>query len=158
MAGSLEARPRWPDKKITVDKQVLDALYKAQALLPSSIQLVITRAYQAEGSIRKLFRTLGKYIFVGLYPARHAEADAIFGHNGHATDGNHIDVSLRHNGQLLHFLPLGVFTPLSILQYRAQHCSDIIKLAKETLATVGFRIHPNHTEALQIHCDFIASC
>ena len=156
MLHPIETKPRWPDRKITINNAALEALCKAQDSLPPSIRLVITRAYQPEGRIRKLSRQLGKYIFALAYPARHTEVAEIFGHNGHATDGNHVDVAIRYNGRLLKFLPLGVFTPLSAIQCRKQQYREIIQQTAKALVTAGFSVHSNPTEALQIHCDFIS--
>jgi hypothetical protein len=151
----VEIRPRWPDRHVLLDDAALERLCKAQAILPPSVKLIVTRAYQPEKIMQRFLRTAGRVLFLLLYPARRGELSDIFGHNGHAADGTHVDVGIRHNGRQLSFLPLGVFTPEFLRKRREEQFSFAIAETRKALAAAGFRIHRNPTEASQIHCDLM---
>jgi len=150
----IKINPRWPDRHVLIDSQALERLYEAQSRLPSAIKLILTRAYQPEGTLQKLFRATGRRLFSLLYPARRPEINDIFGHNGHANDGTHVDIAISHNGERLNLLPFGVFTPSFIIRRKEYQHRYAILETRKALVAVGFRIHRNPTEALQIHCDF----
>lgn len=155
ICNSIEIKPRWPDKEVVIEDISFQHICRAQASLPSFLKLVITRAYQPEKATQKLFRAMGRKLFVLLYPQRHKELEDIFGHNGHAADGRHIDIRIKYKERYLAFLPLSVFTPLFIIRRNEQRYKDSIQQVKHALVSAGFHIHPNPTEALQIHCDLI---
>lgn len=157
--AGLLIRPRWPARRVVVDARVVDRLRAAQAALPDTIELVLTRAYEPAsstlGCARNGFRALGIALFRVLYPARRDEVADIFGGNGHDVDGTHVDVSFRVAGRRMRLLPLGVFTPPGWQRRRARRCQPDLERVKAALAAHGFRIHRNATESLQIHCDLI---
>lgn len=152
-------RPRWPARQVAVEAEVLGRLQAAQAQLPATIELVLTRGFEPRSSslgfARNGFRAAGRAMFRLLYPARRDEIADIFGANGHDVDGTHVDVSLRLDGRRVRMLPLGVFTPLGWQRRRARRCGPALASVKAALAAQGFRIHRNPTESLQIHCDLI---
>jgi hypothetical protein len=152
-------RPRWPARRVVVDAAVLEGLQAAQAALPDAIELVLTRAYEPKssglGGARDAFRAAGILMFRWLYPGRRDEITEIFGANGHDVDGTHVDVSFRLDGRRVRMLPLGVFTPPAWQRRRARRCAPALAQVKAALRAQGFRIHPNATESLQIHCDWM---
>jgi hypothetical protein len=134
-------------------------LQRAQDTLGETAQLIITRGFEP-GSfmLRRLhsaMRKIGAIIFVLCYPHRLCEAPAIFSSNGHDSDGTHVDVAISQHGNVLKLLPGGVLTPSSTIAAIEAKYSSILENVRTSLSEVGFRIHPNQTEALQIHCDLI---
>lgn len=156
---ALLVRPRWPARHVAIDPATLNALLAVQRTLPAPIRLVLTRAYEQRsstpGGVRKAMRILGRRMFVALYPGRRDELEDIFCTNGHDEDGTHVDVGIAIDGTRLQFLPLGVFTPLSVQRRRSARLYDTLAMVKAALASQGFRIHRNGTESLQIHCDYL---
>lgn len=150
---AIEISPRWPDKHVLIECQTLNCLFEAQSRLPSEIKIILTRAYQPERTLQKLVRAAGRFLFCVLYPMRRNEVNDIFGHNGHATDGTHVDIAINYKGNRLNLLPLSVFTPSFITRRRERLHMYAIFETKKALIDVGFRIHHNQTESLQIHCD-----
>jgi hypothetical protein len=139
----------------------LAGLEEAQRrLTPLRIQLVLTRGYEERGPLNRLHgmaRRVGAVCFRLLYPRRAGERFEIFSPNGHDHDGgNAIDVSVIHEGNRLSFLPWGVFTPYCVLSERKRRHEPVIAAVWAALQEAGFSIHPNPTEALQIHCDLSA--
>ena len=149
--------PRWPASQVILEAEVLQCLLDAQALLPSTLRLLVTRGFECSqgklGGFRRLVRRLGIAVFRCCYRHRHDEIDAIFGANGHDLDGRHVDVSLVRHGRRVRLLPLGVFTPLRWQQHRVSRHAEAVAAAKDALQRCGFDLHPNATESLQIHCD-----
>lgn len=158
--NGLRIAPRWPAAQVQLDPVVFARLRDTQALLPPTIQLLVTRGYEPGGGrlggFRTLSRRLGMAMFRICYPKRHAEVTDIFGSNGHDLDGRHVDVSIVLDGKRLRFLPLGVFTSLPLQQRRINRHASAISAVKQALLACGFQIHRNPTESLQIHCDYPA--
>jgi hypothetical protein len=151
--GSIHVQPRRMEHLVMVTPAAFRALCSAQALLPPEIQLVLTRGYEPATFVLRLSRRIGWLLFTLLYPLRAKEAGEIFHHNGHASDGDHIDVSIRLNKQLLHLLPLSVFTPLSLIKKIEFRHAILLARVTGALRSEGFVVHQNRVEALQIHCD-----
>ncbi|BCT33838.1 hypothetical protein PproGo58_33330 [Pseudomonas protegens] len=143
-----------------MEREVFVQLLKVQSSLPRSVQLLVTRGYERKSSYLGFFRTLSRWLGIRLfclcYPGRKEELEDIFGSNGHDVDGTHIDVSIVFNGKRLRFLPLGVFTPPARQQQLQGRYSAVVDEVKNLLKRHGFEIHRNHTESLQIHCDYKA--
>lgn len=156
----LRIAPRWPAAQVQLEADVFARLCHAQLQLPAAIQLLLTRGYEPGGgrlgSFRQLSRWLGIALFGACYPHRRDEVTAIFGANGHDRDGRHVDVSIVLHGRRLRLLPLGVFTSLPLQQRRIARHASAIRAVKQALLASGFQIHPNPTESLQIHCDYLA--
>lgn len=152
-ALSIGINPRWPQKEVIIDKRALDAVCKAQALLPTDIRLILTRAYQKESKRLKFLRRIGAAFFSVVYKHRCNETKEIFGHNGHGTNGLHVDIAILYKGSRLKLLPWSVFTPTFLIKRIQERYSVVIEQTCDALIKVGFVIHPNATEALQIHCD-----
>ncbi len=153
LSHGLVVEPRWPDSCVYIDATALRCLQEAQNALPDSLHLVLTRAFQKEDPILKRMRLFGAYVFKFLYPSRKHETKEIFGHNGHALDGTHLDVSITYNGEKIKLLPFGVFTAKKVLLKIERDHLDVIMQVRKALEFNGFAIHANKTEALQIHCD-----
>jgi hypothetical protein len=158
-SNSICVRPRLPYRKVFIAPQALEALQAAQGLLGNDVKLVLTRGFENSGcvlrALHRVGRLLGAILFRIVYPGRASEIKDIFCPNGHDLDGTHIDVSVIAKGQLKRLLPFGVFTS-------RQHAAKIRDSEKAWLPQVykaleqcGFRIHPNLTESLQIHCDLM---
>ncbi len=152
--SSIKIDPLWPQKSIFIDDLALAAAQEAQALLPTSIRLVISRGYQPEFIWLKGVRFFGGLLFRILYPNRKSEIKEIFGHNGHATDGRHIDIQIEFEGNRLNFLPYRVFTPVKKIEHLKMTYDAVLSQVTIALQKAGFKIHHNKIEALQIHCDF----
>lgn len=159
--ASLQIRPRWPARQVSVDITVLNKLQYIQTQLPAEIGLILTRGFEpkeaALGGARKLFRWLGIRVFRLCYPGRQSEVADIFGSNSHDRDGTHIDISFRLNGRRVRMLPLGVFTPSMWQRHRIARYATPLAQIYEALRQEGFQIHGNATESLQIHCDWLPS-
>lgn len=157
--GGLEVLPRWPANHVELSGRAWLSLQKAAADLPDSISLILTRGYEAPraglGQARRAFRWLGIALFRTVYPGRCTEVADIFGANGHDVDGNHVDVSIRWQGQRLRLLPLGVFTPTRWQARRLSKAQTVVRQVQDALRRQGFCLHRNDTEALQIHCDLM---
>ncbi len=153
MSKTLLVNPRWPQRHVLVDNQALICLHRAQTFLPLNIKLVLTRGYQPEGTLLKKCRYGGARLFSFLYKKRRHEICEIFGHNGHAINGTHVDVAIDYNGERLSMLPYGVFTPLWMLTRARRRHQTVLEKVHTALIKAGFVIHKNPTEALQIHCD-----
>lgn len=125
----------------------------AQLGLPDGVKLLVTRAYQPERRLHAIARGLGTLLFGIVYAGRRAETLSIFGHNGHAADGTHVDVSVQVDGRTLRLLPLGAFTPLFLVKMAARRHAQVLADVRVALAAAGLEVHANPTEALQIHCD-----
>ncbi|MDH0276373.1 hypothetical protein N7349_17660, partial [Stenotrophomonas sp. GD04089] len=151
--------PRWPSTHIQIEAEVLQRLLDAQALLPTELRLLLTRGFESRhsrlGGFRRAVRRLGIAVFRTCYPQRRDEVDAIFGANGHDIDGRHVDISMVLHGQRLRLLPLGVFTPPNWQARRVSRHAWAVAQVKHSLQHCGFQLHPNPTEALQIHCDYL---
>ena len=159
-SGVFRVAPRWPYRIVLLSEMAFCRLEEAQArLMPLRLQLVLTRGYEERGPLNWLHgaaRRVGAGLFRLLYPRRAGERFEIFSPNGHDHGGNAIDVSVIHDGKRLSFLPWGVFTPYATLcKLRRQH-EPAITAVWAALREAGFAIHPNPTEALQIHCDLSA--
>ncbi|KTC33138.1 hypothetical protein [Pseudomonas sp. ABAC61] len=154
----LQVGPRWPSSNVLLDRQVFQQLLEVQSSLPDSVRLLVTRGYENKGSRLGVFRTLSRWLgiklFVWCYPGRQDEVEDIFGSNGHDVDGTHVDVSIIFNARRLRFLPLGVFTPPSRQGLLKARHGALVDEVKAALVHCGFQIHRNHTESLQIHCDY----
>lgn len=151
--GILSVHPRWPDKFVLIDPVAKDYLSHAQTLLPENLQLVLTRGYQPETWLIRIMRKLGRHLFCLLFPKRRNEASAIFLHNGHASDGTHIDLSIELDSRRLNFLPFSVFTAMPTLLKRREKYRETLNQVCTALKASGFSIHFNIIEASQIHCD-----
>ena len=154
--SNIEIAPLGFSSCVLIDITAFKAVKKAQSLLKPEIKLVITRAYQPESLFIKWARYFGARLFSLIYPARENEAEEIFGHNGHAIDGRHVDISIKYKGNLLILLPNSVFTNLQKIEKIKQKNSQVIADVRAALQNTGFSIHHNITESLQIHCDLIA--
>lgn len=154
----LTIAPRWPSSQVALDSQVFQQLLKVQQGLPGTTRLLVTRGYENRssrlGGFRTLSRWLGIRLFCWCYPGRQDEVDDIFGANGHDVDGTHVDVSIVLEGKRLRFLPLGVFTSPRRQQLLKARYATAVDGVKAALVQCGFQIHRNHTESLQIHCDY----
>jgi hypothetical protein len=153
--GGLQVAPRRLRRRVWISPEALSRLQDAQQSLPSNIQLILLRGYEP-GSIprrliRRLNRNIGSILFQVIFPSRASEASEIFHPNGHDIDGNHIDVALAVNGKRLQTLPFDVFTPARLIERNSQDTA--VEVAWKVLSSVGFEVHRNKTEALQIHCD-----
>jgi hypothetical protein len=155
ITADIKVIPRGFSKSVLIDKEAFKAIEEAQLLLPQDIKLVITRAYQPESTLIKFARIIGSKVFALIYPKRKPEIPEIFGHNGHATDGKHVDISIEYKGQILKLLPISVFTKPDTAKNISRQYSEIISQVWHVLQQCGFAIHNNKIEALQIHCDFI---
>lgn len=154
----LNVEPRWPATKVMIDENVFLKLIEAQTLMSPSVELLLVRGYENNSTHLGFFRTLSRWLgiklFATCYPGRKDEINDIFGANGHDVDGSHVDVSIVLNGKRLRFLPLGVFTSLGRQHLSAAEYLPVINEAKDALRKCGFEIHRNHTESMQIHCDY----
>lgn len=159
-AGAFCVAPRWPYRSVLLSELALTRLEEAQRLLvPLRIQLVLTRGYEKRGPVNRLHwvtRQVGACCFRLLYPQRAEERFAIFSPNGHDHGGNAIDVSVIHEGRRLVLLPWGVFTPSATLREKKRRYETVLTAVWAALQQAGFSIHPNPTEALQIHCELSA--
>jgi hypothetical protein len=154
--SNIGVNPRWPQKFVLIHPDALSAVEKAQSTLPSSISLVITRAFQPQGVLLRIMRLIGALVFMVIYSHRKNEVKEIFGHNGHATNGKHIDIGIIYKGQELKMLPQSVFSSLKTISEINTTYGDILAIVQQALKTSGFEIHRNQTEALQIHCDYLS--
>ncbi len=149
--------PRWPYGSVLLSDLALIRLEEAQArLTPLRLKLVLTRGYEERSPLNRLHgvaRLVGSGLFRLLYPRRADERFEIFSPNGHDHGGNAIDVSIVQDGRILSFLPWGVFTPSLTLDKKRREHEPVLAAVWAALTEAGFRIHPNPTEALQIHCD-----
>ncbi len=157
--SNLQVKPRWPYREVLICPEAFTRLQQAQDRLGVTAQLVITRAFEPGNFILRrlhsLMRTIGAICFVMRYPQRSSEVPAIFSANGHDKDGTHVDIAIIHNGKLLRLLPRSVLThATTIAAIEAKH-SKLLEAVRTSLREVGFRIHSNQTEALQIHCDLM---
>lgn len=158
-AAPVPIKPRWPYQYVHIEDSTYAALLKAQQQLSTkNIQLVLTRGLEKEGSLLKIlhlvFRKIGCILFFIIFPRRWNEAKDIFSTNGHDKDGRSIDVSIVVNDRALHFLSRGVFTTSSEIKENYHKNQQIIDTVWRVLESSGFKIHPNKTESLQIHCDY----
>ena len=146
-------RPRWPRRVVLIERDTFARVELAQTMLPATIRLILTRAYEPETRLQKGLRQLGAFIFACIFPSRRSEVTEIFGHNGHADDGTHVDVGVEEQGRRINLLPMGVMTPTAVQNWRSHKHRAVLAAVRSSLEAVGFRIHPNPTEAMQIHCD-----
>jgi hypothetical protein len=96
---------------------------------------------------------VGALLFRLLYPSRANQAPEIFSPNGHDTDGTHVDVAVEVSGTVQKLLPFGVFSTSNQVANIAKREEALLSRVYAALHFVGFRVHSNPTEALQIHCD-----
>lgn len=157
MHGRISIKPRWPAKQVRICPQAFGRLQLAQAKLPPAIELIITRAFEPPGTgltqLRTCSRWMGIQLFSSVYAHRKSEVSDIFGANGHDRDGTHVDVSILLNGRRVRLLPLSVFTPDWLQNARVKKYQETIDQVFRVLNEVGFDLHRNRTESLQIHCD-----
>jgi hypothetical protein len=151
-------KPRWPSNHVHISDETYARLKEAQTKLQShDIKLVLTRGYEKERVVfmylHKLGRKVGATIFCILYPKRIHEVKSIFSTNGHESSGNCIDVSIIHKRNLLRLLPRGVLTSKSAIKSIQQINDHVLRRTYDALKSAGFLIHPNPTEAMQIHCE-----
>ena len=158
-SGAIKVRPRWPYSRVLVSPEAFESLERAQSLLSPDLQLVLTRGLEPGGWLLKRFhwlgRKLGASVFLILYPTRSHERAEIFSANGHDKDGNHLDVSIIHAGVQKRFLPFGVLTSSSLVDASKEAESVVLDTIYKALRSVGFSVHSNPTESLQIHCDLV---
>ncbi len=102
----------------------------------------------------RILRRIGQWLFIAILWPRRDEAAAIFYHNGHADNGDHIDIAVVVDGVRLQFLPFDVFTPMFLVRRIEIQYADVLIRVYTALRAVGFTIHSNRIEALQIHCDW----
>ena len=155
--GAIKVAPRWPYSEVHVSIEALKRLELAQAKLDSSIRLILTRGFEPGNLITRnlhnLFRKLGGWAFIIVFPGRRSERSEIFSSNGHEIDGRHVDVSIEQYGKIHKFLPCGVFsTCASVELAKVANCA-LLQDVQGALVECGFTIHSNPTESLQIHCD-----
>lgn len=155
--SNLQVQPRWPYKKVLICPEAFNRLQQAQEKLGDAIQLIITRGFEPGSFVMRQFHSLmrkvGATIFKFYYPKRLDEIPAIFSPNGHDKDGTHVDVAISKNGKRLNLLPKGVLTSVANIEVIEAQYSDTLEIVRKSLSEVGFKIHFNRTEALQIHCD-----
>lgn len=152
---SVLIRPKRMRKQVLVSQRAFDQLCVAQALLPPEVQLILTRGYEKETVVLRLLRNLGSHLFQSMYPSRKDETNFIFQHNGHAVNGDHIDVSVMIRDTSLNLLPFGVFTPIFLIEKIELNNKAILAQVRSALQTSGFSVHGNRVETLQIHCDLL---
>lgn len=155
--GDIAIRPRWPATQVRICPQAFRQLQLAQSKLPREIDLIITRAFEPLGTgltaLRSFSRWLGIQLFSSIYANRKSEVSDIFGANGHDLDGTHVDISIRLDGRRIRLLPMSVFTPDWLQNARVKKYQATIDQVFRVLNEVGFDLHRNRTESLQIHCD-----
>ncbi|MCE9614376.1 MAG: hypothetical protein K8T26_08870 [Lentisphaerae bacterium] len=152
-------RPRWPYKTVLITAKALEGLLAAQGDLDrqgDGLALSVIRGYEtpAQTARRNRLRRLGAAIFTRLYPRRRAEAAGIFSTNGHDRSGDHVDVRFAVAGKTPVLLPLGPLTPAWLIRRTHRLHGPELERVWAALRKAGFRIHPNASEALQIHADF----
>lgn len=157
-ATSFLVRPRWPYDKVFISDEALRRLMAAQnTLFDHGLTLALTRGYESRGKLtriaHRLGRAVGMVLFCLVFPHRYRERQAIFSPNGHDRSGDCIDVALVHRGEMLTLLPLGVFTPCWLIRRARRVHQRELALAWSALASAGFSVHDNPTEAMQIHCE-----
>jgi hypothetical protein len=156
--GSIIIKPRWPYRYVYISNNTYEKLMAAQEQLQKyNVQIVLTRGFENEGSLKKSLHTLGRrtgaVIFTFIFPQRQNEIKDIFSANGHDVDGDSIDVGIIADGKPLNLLPYGVLTTTTqITNIRNAH-RQILDTVWDALQACGFSIHPNKIEALQIHCE-----
>lgn len=157
MHGDIAIMPRWPATQVKICPQAFRQLQLAQSKLPSELNLIITRAFEPPGTgltaLRSFSRWMGIQLFSSIYANRKSEVNDIFGANGHDLDGTHVDISIRLDGRRIRLLPLSVFTPDWLQNARINKYQETIEHVFRVLDQVGFDLHRNRTESLQIHCD-----
>lgn len=156
----IAVRPRWPYTEVLITEDTLTALRKGCAAITKQapgIKLAVIRGYETpeQTGRRNLLRLLGTTVFLVLYPWRYAEIRSIFSPNGHDRSGQHIDVNFSLNGVNVILLKYGPLTSLTAIRRTVAQLGRELNLIWGTLEACGFRIHPNISEALQIHCDLI---
>ncbi len=154
----IKVQPRWPYLSVLISERALAQLKHAQSEIRKDldgINLILTRGYESyfTTKLRRIPRKLGSIIFAIIYPSRKSECIEIFSPNGHDESGDHIDVSVELDGCKLKFLPWGVFTSAEKLNEIHKQNSKLLTVVWTALQNSGFKIHPNRTESLQIHCD-----
>lgn len=149
--------PRWPATQVRICPHAFEQLQSAQAMLPSEIRLIITRAFEPPGTgltqLRSMSRWMGIRLFSSIYAKRKSEVGDIFGANGHDLDGTHVDVSLFTDEKRVRLLPLSVFTPAWMQSLRIKRYQRSVDHVFRALNEAGFDLHQNRTESLQIHYD-----
>lgn len=149
--------PRWPATQVRICPQAFAQFQSAQAMLPSEIRLIITRAFEPPGTgltrLRSFSRWMGIQLFSSIYAKRKSEVGDIFGANGHDLDGTHVDVSILIDDKRVRLLPLSVFTPSWMQSLRIKKYQPSVDHVFRALNEAGFDLHRNRTESLQIHCD-----
>ena len=160
--GVLIVKPRWPYRYVHVSERAYERLIKAQDFLDKKdIRLIVTRGYENEGSLLRaghyVARILGAVLFTLLLPERRNEVKEIFSPNGHTSGGDCVDVGIAYRGQVIDLLPRGVFTTTAKIASIYDEHREVIDAVWNALAASGFTLHPNKTEAMQIHCEFKGS-
>ncbi len=157
--GSIKVRPRWPYTCVAVAPEALRRLEEAQSRLGAEAVLVLTRGYEPGGvmlrCLHSVCRVVASRLFRLLYPSRANQASEIFSPNGHDTDGTHVDVAVEIEGKVRKLLPLGVFSTSHQIATIVKREEALLRRIYGELNSVGFRVHVNPTEALQIHCDMM---
>ncbi len=154
----IAVRPRWPYKEVLVTPEALAALRKASAAAAGQLpglKLALIRGYETPVQTfrRNLLRLLGLSVFFVCYPWRYREIPGIFSPNGHDRSGNHVDVRFSLGGQNVKLLRYGPLTSLPAIRCTMERFDKELKIVRGALEACGFCIHPNISEALQIHCD-----
>jgi len=150
---SIAVLPRWPYSSISVSQEILDRLLACNVALEThGIAIVITRGFEEHGGIRRIMRFIGKCIFLVIYFRRRNSIGCLFGPNGHDVPGACADLAIRVLGRQIILLPLGVFTPLWVLNMRLKKYADVLIQVHSCLKKQGFVLHDDPIEAAQIHC------
>jgi hypothetical protein len=154
----LIVRPRWPHNYVLVSERAYSQLIAADSLLlKHNVRLVLTRGFEHQNAIfnrlHAVARIIGAVLFLCLYPGRKNECREIFSANGHDKKGDCVDVSIIYNGKDMHLLPFGVYTGTHTINRLKESYGPTVNLVWQTLKSFGFSIHPNSTEAMQIHCE-----
>ncbi len=158
-SAELIISPRFPYKKVYLSEAVYSQLLQAQKLLcDENIKIIITRGYEQSSSIIKfshlIARLLGSLLFCTMYPHRLNERIDIFSANGHdKKDKECVDISILKDDTRICLLPHGVFTSKRRIESIRKTHKDTLQIVWQTLDQVGFTIHKNYTEAMQIHCE-----
>lgn len=156
-------RPRWPYRTVLITAPAFAGLIAAQAILDRQpeppLHIWVIRGYETppQTARRNRLRRIGAALFALLYPGRRSEIDGIFVPNGHDRSGNHVDVRYAVNERLPVLLPLGPLTPRWLIRRTHRRHGAELQRIWQALQTAGFAIHPNASEALQIHADYHAS-
>ena len=116
-------------------------------------EIILTRGYVNWNLWRRFRGKLAKFLFCFLYRENKSDAEFLFNSNGH-DDGLSVDIQIYdvYLKETIKFLSWkNVFMRRSLAENTIKSNKDVIDMIEKSMNSVGFVVHQDPREQLQMH-------